>query len=107
MISRVLIRAMVFCSFVLAAQANSITFTLDQDGCSSSCGTAPFGTVTITDVGSGVNAYVHVTETLASGEVYALSASKEALEFNVDVPSGIVDITDINDLIDFAAAASG
>ncbi|MDE3197589.1 MAG: hypothetical protein KGN84_14660, partial [Acidobacteriota bacterium] len=58
----------------IAAQASTITFLLDQDGCTGTCGPGPYGTVTLTDAGSGANAYVIVTETLAAGEVYSRSS---------------------------------
>lgn len=61
-----------------AARANTLTFNLTQDGCTGTCGTAPFGSVTITDVSGGVL----VTETLKAGENYAGTGAGDALEFN-------------------------
>ena len=88
----------------LAANASTITFLLDQDGCTGTCGSGPYATVTLTDVGAGASAYVMVTETLTAGEVYARSSGKEALEFNVQVAAGAVAITNISDPRNFAAA---
>jgi len=66
-----------------SAQASTLTFTLNQDGCTGTCGSAPFGTITLTDNGSGSSAFVTVTETLAASERYAGIGAGEALEFNV------------------------
>jgi len=89
----------------LAANASTITFVLDQDGCTGTCGSGPYATVTLTDFGSGTSAYVMVTETLTPGEVYARSSGKEALEFNVRVSTGAVSITNISDPGNFGAAS--
>jgi PEP-CTERM motif len=76
------------------ASASTITFTLDQNGCSGGggCGTPPFATVTLTDNGSGASAFVTVTETLAASERYAGGGAGEALEFNV---AGAITITNL------------
>jgi hypothetical protein len=76
------------------SSANTILFTLDQNGCSGSggCGTGPFGTVSITDNGSGASAFVTVTETLAASEWYVGTGAGEALEFNV---AGAITITNL------------
>ena len=66
-----------------ALNAASITYTLTQDGCSGGCGASPFGTITLTDQGSGSTATVLVTETLAAGERFAGTGAGQALEFNV------------------------
>jgi hypothetical protein len=68
---------------VVPASANTITFTLTQDGCSGTCGSAPFGTVVISDNGSGTAAFVTVLETLKTGERFAGTGAGDALEFNV------------------------
>ena len=51
-----------------SASANTITFSLTSDFCSGTCGTAPFGTVTATDIGAGE---VQVTIALKAGEDFA------------------------------------
>jgi hypothetical protein len=66
--------------------AGTIIFTLDQDGCSGTCGTPPFATVTLTDNGTGTAAYVSVTETLDANEWFAGGGAGDALEFNVVGP---------------------
>ncbi len=39
-----------------AVHASTYAFTLNQDGCSGNCGSSPYGTVFITDEGSGAGA---------------------------------------------------
>src|SRR5258706_8009417 len=89
---------MVLALFALAvsvpsARADIITFTLDQDGCTGTCGSAPFGTVVISDNGSGNSAFVHVVETLAANENFAGSGAGQDLEFNV---AGAITISHIS-----------
>ena len=74
------------------SSANTILFTLDQDGCTGGCLTGTFPTVTLTDNGSGASAFVTVTETLAASEWYAGTGAGEALEFNV---AGAITITNL------------
>jgi hypothetical protein len=50
------------------ASANTIVFSLTSDFCSGTCGTAPFGTVTATDIGAGE---LQITVTLTAGENFA------------------------------------
>lgn len=61
------------------AHADTI-FTLTQDGCTGTCGTAPFGTI---DLAQTTSSLVTVTLTLASGERFAGTGAGEALEFNL------------------------
>ena len=56
-----------------------LIFTLDQDGCTSTCGTGPFGTVKLVQ---GTNS-VNVTVTLAPNENFVSTGAGDALEFNV------------------------
>lgn len=79
----------------VSAQAATITYTLDTNGCSGTggCGTGPYGTITLMDNGTGASAFVTVTETLAAGERYAGSGAGDALEFNVTGPITITNIT--------------
>lgn len=67
----------------VSAPAATITYTLTQDGCTGTCGTSPFGTITLTDTGVG-STTVTVTETLKAGERFAGTGAGDALEFNVD-----------------------
>lgn len=55
-------------------------FTLNQDGCSGTCGTAPFGTIKLVQTSAGV---VTVTETLAANEGFVKTGAGDALEFNL------------------------
>ncbi|HEX7158614.1 MAG TPA: PEP-CTERM sorting domain-containing protein [Edaphobacter sp.] len=64
------------------AHADSI-FNLTQDACTGGCGTAPFGTVTLSQT---TPTLVTVTVTLNPGELYAGTGAGDALEFNVTGP---------------------
>jgi hypothetical protein len=64
------------------AHADTI-FTLTQDACTGTCGTAPFGTI---DLAQTTSKLVTVTETLASNESFAGTGAGDALEFNVTGP---------------------
>jgi len=82
------LKSFIFSTFMLSAlslsaHAATITFTLTQDGCTGTCGTAPFGTITLTDNGSGSSAFVTVKETLATNERFAGTGAGDALEFSV------------------------
>jgi hypothetical protein len=81
--------------FTLAAtaRASSITYTLTQDGCSGGCGTAPFGTITLTDDTTLANT-VDVSETLISGDKLLTTGNHNALTFDTDVtPITVTDLT--------------
>lgn len=75
-----------------AAKASTI-FTLTADACSGTCGTGPFGTISLTAFGSGTSATVGVTLTLAANERFAGTGAGDALEFNVAGPITITNIT--------------
>src|ERR1700723_3426743 len=66
--------------FTLAstARASSITYTLTQDGCSGGCGTAPYGTITLTNDTSMPNT-VDVSETLLNGDELLTTGTHKAL----------------------------
>ena len=65
----------------IAAPASASTiFTLNQDGCSGTCGSAPYGTVSLDQTSSNT---VTVTLALASGERFAGTGAGQALEFNI------------------------
>ena len=61
------------------AHADTI-YTLTQDGCTGTCGTAPFGTI---DLAQTTSSLVTVTLTLTSGERFAGTGAGDALEFNL------------------------
>jgi hypothetical protein len=65
-----------------AAPANaSLIFTLDQDGCTGSCGAGPYGTVTLSTVTSSK---VHVDVTLTSPSKFVSTGGPHhALAFNI------------------------
>ena len=77
---------------VSLAQASTITYTLDINGCSGGggCGAPPYGTVLLDDGGN--SGTVTVTLTLASGIVFAGTGAGDAIEFNLPDPhaSGLV-----------------
>lgn len=94
----------------ISARASTLTFTLDQDGCTGTCGAGPYGIVTLVDNGSGANAFVSVTETLVADERYAGTGAGDALEFSVLGPITIGDVTsgfDIGPAPDKASAFGG
>lgn len=77
-----------------AAQASEWVYTLTEDACSGTCGSAPYGTVTLLDVGSGANAYVQVTETLTSGDEFVKTGAGDALEFQLSAtPTSITNLS--------------
>lgn len=83
------------CLFALAAagvgRADTMSFTLTVDGCSSGCGSGPYGTITLTQNGSNVD----VTETLASGYYFVNTGSStgnEPLEFNLSSAGTITNV---------------
>jgi hypothetical protein len=80
------------CLFVLAtagvAKADTLSFTLTQDGCTGGCGTGPYGTITLTDNGSNVD----VTEQLASNYYFVNTGAGNPLEFNLSTPSTVTNV---------------
>lgn len=73
------ITALLFTGLATSASASTI-FTLTKDGCTGSCGSGPFGTVTLDQT---TLKSVTVTLTLATGERFAGTGAGEALKFNV------------------------
>jgi hypothetical protein len=72
------------CLLATASFAHADTiFNLTQDACTGGCGTAPFGTVTLSQTTSTL---VTVTVALNPGELYAGTGAGNALEFNVNSP---------------------
>ena len=80
----------VFGVLTLLPAAQASTLILNQDACSGTCGTAPFGTVLLVQT---TPTMVTVTETLAANERFAGTGAGEALEFNVLGPVTIGGIT--------------
>jgi hypothetical protein len=62
------------------AIGTSALYTLTLDGCSSSCGAGPFGTIKLVQTATGV---VTVTETLAAGVAFVATGAGKSLEFNL------------------------
>lgn len=71
------------------AKADTLTYTLNVDGCSGGCGAGPYGTITLTDDGSG---NVDVTETLATGYYFVNTGAGDPLEFNLSSAGTITDV---------------
>jgi hypothetical protein len=67
--------------FVPVAHATPTTVTLTVDNCSSGCGTGPFGTVTLTQVGTDD---VTVKFTLQGSDVFAIGGAADPFGFNVN-----------------------
>lgn len=55
-------------------------FSLTQDGCTGTCGTGPFGTITLVQTTSTL---VTVTETLASHVAFVATGAGKSLEFSL------------------------
>lgn len=75
-----LLAAAIAMSYVPAASAATAVYDLTQSFCSSSCGSGPFGTVTVTSVSS---TEVHVSVVLAPSEVFAVTGAGSALLFDL------------------------
>ncbi len=75
---------------LLPAAHASTVFTLTQDACTGTCGTPPFGTITLVQTTATL---VTVTETLAPNEFFVGSGAGDALEFNVVGPITIGNIS--------------
>ncbi len=70
----------ILAGFASITPASALVYTLDQDGCTGTCGTGPFGTVTLLQVDS---THVQVTETLSAGVKFVSTGAGNALEFNI------------------------
>jgi len=70
--------ALTLLALMPSAHASTI-FTLTQDGCTGTCGTGPFGTITVTQDSA---TQLTVVETLAANERFAGTGAGDALEFN-------------------------
>jgi hypothetical protein len=62
---------------------SSVIFSLDHDSCTGTCGTGPFGQVSLDQTTASL---VTVTVTLKPGEVFGGTGAGEALEFNIAGP---------------------
>src|SRR4051794_8081224 len=63
------------------ANATTISYTLDQNGCSGGCGAGPYGTVKLDD--SKGTDIVDVLVTLTKGVDFVSTGAGSALEFNL------------------------
>ena len=88
-----------------AAQATPISYTLNQNGCSSGCGSGPYGTVTVDQDAGNANA-VDVSVTLNAGYFFRHSndANHHAFAFNL---AGSTPVTFSNITSDAFSVASG
>jgi len=71
----------------------TLTFTLDQDGCSGGCGLTSYGSITLTQLTANS---VQVKETLAANVVFVGTGAGEALEFNLSSGLGAITISGIS-----------
>src|SRR5262245_56109753 len=91
MVKQLLVTAAAVAGILGASQASAsaigstVSFTLDQDGCSTGCsggGFPPFGTVTLTQVSANT---VSVDLTLAGSSIeFVKTGAGDAIEFNTD-----------------------
>jgi len=79
-----------FLAIVPKASASEV-FTLNLDGCSGTCGTSPFGQVTLTQVGADTA----VSVTLFNGDEFVNTGAGDSLEFDItgDPVIGITGLT--------------
>jgi hypothetical protein len=64
------------------ASAATLTFTLNQDGCTGTCGTSPFGTVTLDD--QGLSNFVDVKVVLTNALGFVATGAGDSIEFNLN-----------------------
>jgi len=98
-----LIAAVLVVVLAVAVPANADTFSLTSDHCTGTCGTAPFGTVTLLQNGTTVDVTVH----LNTGNSFVMTGSADFQNFKfnaVDVVLG--DIT-VSAHVPVLAAATG
>ena len=87
MISRLGFRIVIAAAAVIVltsgrANATTISYTLDQGGCTGGCGAGPYGTVTLDDSkGSDI---IDILVKLSSGVEFVATGAGKALEFNLD-----------------------
>jgi hypothetical protein len=89
------------------ANATTITFSFDQNGCTGGCGAAPYGTVTLDD--SEGTDIVDVLVTLNGSNKFVATGAGAALEFNLSGHPSITaaNISDITTGFAFAGADPG
>jgi hypothetical protein len=80
---KIFITSALACALGNSATAATV-FTLTEDACTGTCGTSPYGTVTLNQINSNT---VNVTVDLTSSEGFAGTGAGEALEFNLSAPS--------------------
>jgi hypothetical protein len=88
-----------------SAAANTINYSLTVDDCTGTCGTAPFGTVTATDIGAGE---VQITVTLKAGEnfVNTGAGAGQALLFDLAGAPTLTDYTDVSSNVPIVLAST-
>lgn len=98
-----LVLAAVLAGTTTSASASVITYSLTSDFCSGTCGTPPFGTVTVSSLSS---TEVSVDLTLKSGEVFAQSGAGAALLFDL-VGNPSISVTNLTPMFTATQTASG
>jgi hypothetical protein len=74
-----------------ATAASADTFLLTSDHCTGGCGTAPFGTVTLTQVGTSVNFTVSLND--SNQFVLTGAADNQYFKFNENPVGGAITVT--------------
>jgi len=69
-------------TFVAVPSAYATNFSLTVNGCSSGCGSGPFGNISVVQ-GGNINTVI-VTETLAAGNIYVKTGAGSALGYLLD-----------------------
>jgi hypothetical protein len=92
-ILRICLFSLALTALNIPSGAATLSFLVNQDACTGTCGAAPFGTVTLTDNGTGSSAFVSVNLVLSANERFAGGGAGDALEFNVTGPVTITSIT--------------
>jgi hypothetical protein len=88
------------------ASASTLTFSLTQDHCTGTCGTAPFGSVTVSSISS---TEVSVTETLNAGESFRDTGAGDPILFDLTGNPAIssLSVTGLPSGYSFASSAPG
>lgn len=77
----IFVAAAIASGMVTSASATVITYSLTNDFCTGTCGTGPFGTVTVTSISA---TQVAVNLTLKAGEAFVRTGAGDSLLFDLD-----------------------
>lgn len=85
------------------ANATVLTYSLTSDFCTGTCGTAPFGTVTVSSISS---TEVSVNLTLKAGEVFAQGGAGKSLLFDL-AGNPSISVSNLTSMFTATSTASG